>query len=233
MAELVAAVDVGTGSARAGVFDARGRMLGRAEHPIALREPGADRAEQDSEDIWRAAGAAMRAARAEAGAAAAAIAGLGFDATCSLVLRDRDGAAAGRVRATARRAGTPCSGSTIARATEAAACTATGARRAATCRRRDVARDADPEADVAQAAPARDLGAARPSPSTSPTSSTWKATGSTARSICTLACKWGYLGHAPPAWRPDFLDRRRPRRPRGARAACPTRRRRSAPTSAR
>ena len=35
---------------------------------------------------------------------------------------------------------------------------------------------------------------------------TWRATGNTARSICTLTCKWTYLGHAPPGWRPDFLE---------------------------
>ena len=50
----VVAVDVGTGSARAGVFGPDGRMLGRAERPIALHRPMPDHAEQSSEEIWSA-----------------------------------------------------------------------------------------------------------------------------------------------------------------------------------
>ena len=88
---LVAAIDVGTGSARAGIFDATGRLLGRAEQPIDTHAPAPGHAEQDSTRIWRAAAAALRAARAEAAARPAAVAGLAFDATCSLVLRDAHG----------------------------------------------------------------------------------------------------------------------------------------------
>ena len=48
----VVAVDVGTGSARAGVFAPDGSMLGRAEQPVALHRPMPDHAEQSSADIW-------------------------------------------------------------------------------------------------------------------------------------------------------------------------------------
>ena len=34
---------------------------------------------------------------------------------------------------------------------------------------------------------------------------TWKASGSTARSECTLTCKWTYLAHESPGWQRDFL----------------------------
>ena len=92
MRELLVGVDVGTGSARAGVLTARGQLLGRAEAPIAMRRPSADVAEHDSADIWQAVCAAVRGALSLAGAAPAAIAAIGFDATCSLVILDNAGA---------------------------------------------------------------------------------------------------------------------------------------------
>ena len=53
-------VDVGTGSARAGVFDAAGTMLSTAKRDIALYLAGGDMAEQSSEDIWQAVSASVR-----------------------------------------------------------------------------------------------------------------------------------------------------------------------------
>ena len=91
MADLLVGVDVGTGSARAGVLSARGNLLGRAERPIAMRRPSADVAEQDSENIWQAVIGAVRGAMSAAGARAEHVAGIGFDATCSLVVRGADG----------------------------------------------------------------------------------------------------------------------------------------------
>ena len=89
---LVAAVDVGTASARAGLFDRHGRLVGRAEAALEIHETPEGHAEQSSRQIWQAAAAALRAARAEAGAAPEDVAGLAFDATCSLVLRTPEGA---------------------------------------------------------------------------------------------------------------------------------------------
>lgn len=83
-------VDVGTGSARAALFDARGVRLGLGVEPIQIFRPQEDFVEQSSEDIWRACGAAVRAALREAEVAPAAVQGIGFDATCSLVALDRD-----------------------------------------------------------------------------------------------------------------------------------------------
>jgi D-ribulokinase len=83
-------VDVGTASARAGIFDRTGRLLATARHAIQLwHEPG-DIVEQSSEDIWQACAIAIRAAMAEAKLAPSAIGGIGFDATCSLVVLDAD-----------------------------------------------------------------------------------------------------------------------------------------------
>ncbi|RDE09946.1 FGGY-family carbohydrate kinase [Pelagibacterium lacus] len=92
MTPLLVAVDVGTTSARAGVVTDTGAMLARAEAGIALRRNGADEAEHDSEDIWRAVCRAVNAALAMADADPARVAGIAFDATCSLVVRDRAGA---------------------------------------------------------------------------------------------------------------------------------------------
>ena len=79
-------IDVGTGSARAGVFDLSGRMLGSAKADVdSFRAPGGI-VEQSSAQIWAAVCAAVRGAMAASGIDAGRIAGIGFDATCSLVV---------------------------------------------------------------------------------------------------------------------------------------------------
>jgi len=49
-------IDVGTGSARAGLFDETGRIIGRAHEAIETYRPSDDFVEQSSDDIWRAVG---------------------------------------------------------------------------------------------------------------------------------------------------------------------------------
>jgi FGGY-family pentulose kinase len=88
--ELYLGIDVGTGSVRAGLFDCDGRRLGSASEPIQMWRPQEDFVEQSSEDIWAAAGRAVRAALKEAGASPEVVRGIGFDATCSLVALDVD-----------------------------------------------------------------------------------------------------------------------------------------------
>lgn len=84
-------VDVGTGSARAGLFDLTGRMLAAGKRDISLfREPGA-MVEQSSTEIWAAVCTSVRDAVARADVAPERIAGIGFDATCSLVVLGKDG----------------------------------------------------------------------------------------------------------------------------------------------
>ena len=91
MRDHVVAVDIGTGSARAGVFTANGSLLGKSEFPILMNRPRENHAEHDSEDIWAAVCAAVRSAVKVSGVDASAIGAIGFDATCSLVVRDRQG----------------------------------------------------------------------------------------------------------------------------------------------
>nr|WP_298102252.1 FGGY-family carbohydrate kinase [uncultured Shinella sp.] len=84
-------VDVGTGSARAGLFDLSGRMLASGKRDISLfREPGA-MVEQSSTEIWAAVCASVREAVGKAGVSPESVAGIGFDATCSLVVLGEGG----------------------------------------------------------------------------------------------------------------------------------------------
>jgi FGGY-family pentulose kinase len=86
--DYVVGVDVGTGSARAGLFDLSGRMLASAVHPIQIFRPQTDFVEQSSRDIWASVCAAVRKCLGQARVAPATIAGVSFDATCSLVVLD-------------------------------------------------------------------------------------------------------------------------------------------------
>ena len=83
-------IDVGTASARAGIFDQRGNMAAAASHPIKIWKPEPDHVEQSSDDIWLACCDATHAALKKTGLAPAAIKGIGFDATCSLVALGAD-----------------------------------------------------------------------------------------------------------------------------------------------
>ena len=79
MGAFVVAVDVGTGSARAGIFDRQGATLGRASIPIAMNRTTALAAEHDSEDIWAAVCRSVISAREEAGIATDEVEAIGFD----------------------------------------------------------------------------------------------------------------------------------------------------------
>ncbi|MEJ6393510.1 FGGY-family carbohydrate kinase [Gymnodinialimonas sp. 2305UL16-5] len=83
-------VDVGTGSARAGVFDASGKLLGSHKQDIRMWREAGGIAEQSSADIWSAVCASVRGAVQRAGIAPDAVQGIGFDAACSMVVLDRD-----------------------------------------------------------------------------------------------------------------------------------------------
>ncbi|XVE98738.1 hypothetical protein REPUB_Repub03eG0133900 [Reevesia pubescens] len=83
-------VDVGTGSARAGLFDEKGKLLGSASSPIQIWKEG-DCIEQSSTDIWHAICSAMKSACSLAKIEGEEVKGIGFAATCSLVAVDADG----------------------------------------------------------------------------------------------------------------------------------------------
>lgn len=82
-------VDVGSGSVRAGLFNAKGKLLGSAVSPIEINRPRADFVEQSSDNIWAQTCKVVKTAVKKAGIKTDQVAGIGFDATCSLVALDK------------------------------------------------------------------------------------------------------------------------------------------------
>ncbi len=200
----VVAVDVGTGSARAGVIDEFGRFAARAEHPIQMKRHGADHAEHNSEDIWQAVCKAVRGALSKSAIDPQSVRGISFDATCSLVVRGTQG----------EQVSVSLSGDdkwdTIVwldhRAlAEADECTATGHEVLSY-----LGGVMSPEMETpklmwlkrhlpkswARIGNVFDLADFL----------TWRASGSNTRSQCTLTCKWTYLAHESPPWRQDYFE---------------------------
>ncbi|MBW8909810.1 MAG: FGGY-family carbohydrate kinase [Mesorhizobium sp.] len=201
---FVCAVDVGTGSARAGILDSAGNLLGRADHPIAMHQPKPDHAEHDSEDIWSAVCKAVRGALQKSGIAADSIAGISFDATCSLVVRDGNGDQLSASVTGEKRWDTVVwlDHRAIAEADE---CTASG----------HVVLDYIGGVMSPEMATPKLMWLKRNLPKTWNEAGylfdladflTWKASGSLARSQCTLTAKWTYLAHEETSWRRDFFD---------------------------
>lgn len=89
--ETVIGVDVGSGSVRAGIFDLSGRLLSHATQKIATVHRSGSRVEQSSAEIWQAVCRCIREALAHSGTTPQSVAGIGFDATCSLVVLDNNG----------------------------------------------------------------------------------------------------------------------------------------------
>jgi xylulokinase len=85
-------IDLGAGSLKATVIDAAGVMLGEGSHPIATSVPHFGWSEQDPAAWFAALCAAVPAALAQAGVAAAEIAGIGISAGAHIpVLTDAEG----------------------------------------------------------------------------------------------------------------------------------------------
>lgn len=202
--EFLIGVDVGTGSARAGVFDTNGRMHGTARREITIwRAPGGI-VEQSGAQIWEAVCASVREAVAEAGIDPGAVKGIGFDATCSLVVLGAEGqplpvgpsedperniivwmdhravGQAERINAT---------GEMVLKYV--------GGRISPEMETPKLLWLAENRPEVfAQAGDFFDLADFL----------TWKATGSRARSTCTVTCKWTYLAHEN-RWDPGYFRR--------------------------
>ncbi|KAJ5090429.1 sugar kinase [Penicillium argentinense] len=77
-------IDVGTGSARACIIDAKGDIVGLASENIGLWQPEHGFYEQSTDDIWRCICIAVQRAVSQHNISPETIRGIGFDATCSL-----------------------------------------------------------------------------------------------------------------------------------------------------
>ncbi|XP_035188637.1 FGGY carbohydrate kinase domain-containing protein isoform X2 [Oxyura jamaicensis] len=80
-------IDVGSASVRAALVDEFGTVVAHAEQPIQIWEPQPDHYEQSSADIWAACCTVTK--KVVCGRDASRIRGVGFDATCSLVVVDK------------------------------------------------------------------------------------------------------------------------------------------------
>ncbi|XP_061694414.1 FGGY carbohydrate kinase domain-containing protein isoform X2 [Syngnathoides biaculeatus] len=80
-------VDVGTASVRAALVTRDGHLKSAAQEPIGIWEPRADHYVQSSREIWHKCCAVVKAVTR--GVNKSQVRGIGFDATCSLVVLDR------------------------------------------------------------------------------------------------------------------------------------------------
>lgn len=204
MRQAYIGVDVGTSSTRAGVFDETGKLLGIARYPIATWHEAGDIVEQSSSDIWNACTAAVRAAMTEAAVPPDAVKGIGFDATCSLVVLASDGAPL-----TVSGSGDPQRNVIVWMDHRAV-----GEAREINDTRHDVLRyvggSISPEMEVPKllwlkrhlrasfdaAGQFLDLADFL----------SYRATGSLARSMCTVTCKWNFLAHER-RWSAPYFQR--------------------------
>ena len=204
MRQAFIGVDVGTSSARAGIFDEKGGLLATARHPITVWHEAGGVVEQSSSEIWDACSAAVRAAMADAAIPPAAVKGLGFDATCSLVVLD---AAANPLTVSAsgdeRR-------NVIVWMDHRAIAEARQINDTLDEVLRYVGGSISPEMEIPKL-----LWLKRYLSSTYRSAGhffdladylSFRATGSTARSICTLACKWNFLAHER-RWSDSYFER--------------------------
>jgi D-ribulokinase len=201
---LFLGVDVGTGSARAGLFTATGQMVTTASHPIRLWRDGETVIEQSSADIWAAVCHAVTEAVRLAAIDPAFVRGIGVDATCSLVIV---GAAGSPL--TASLSG-DAARDVIVWMDHRAQQQADWINEVGGLPLTYVGDCISPEMQLpklswlkenlpesfARAAAFMDL----------TDYLTWRATGSTTRSSCTLTCKWTYLPHLG-GWNTEFLAR--------------------------
>ncbi|OWF34919.1 FGGY carbohydrate kinase domain-containing protein-like [Mizuhopecten yessoensis] len=199
-------VDVGTGSVRSALVSGQGRVVSIATKSIKIWSPQTNHYEQSSKNVWSAVVETVQRALSESGIDKEEIHGIGFDATCSLVVLDKDGASVSvnssgstgqdimmwmdhRAEDQARRINATDHdvlkyvGGTISLEMQAPKLLWLKENLYSTC--------------WSKASHLFDL----------PDFLTWKATGSLSRSLCSLICKWNYQAgdHGNSGWSEDFF----------------------------
>ncbi|MBO0344269.1 FGGY-family carbohydrate kinase [Roseibium limicola] len=193
MSKYLIGIDVGTRSARAGVFDEAGTLISSAKRDIALINRGSNLYEQSSGEIWAAVCAVTRESLQNASVDAASIAGIGMDATCSLVVIGPEGQPlpVGDADHPERNIIVWMDHRAL---DQAARINATGHEVL-----RYVGNQISPEMETPKL-----LWLKENQPEVFAKAEhffdltdflTWRATGCLDRSICTVTCKWTYLGH--------------------------------------
>ena len=202
--DLVMAVDVGSTTARAGLFDLSGHCLARTTAPFRTHRPQAHHAEHSSAEIWNAVCQAVRAAIEQARAAPDSVRGLAFDATCSLAVFDQAGQPV-TVSVTGDDQWNVVMWADHRAVPEAEEITTSGHRAL-----RHVGGVMSPEMQLPKL-----LWLKRHLPQTWQRVGQafdlvdfldWRATGQVTMSACTVTCKWGFLNHETPGWQSSLLD---------------------------
>lgn len=201
---VVVAVDVGTKSVRAGIVTLKGKLLSRSEENLQLQSV-ATGGEYTSDQIWRASCQAVKQALQKASIDKNRVAAIGFDATCSLVILDKNGA------------GLPVSDGDMAARSDTIAWFDHRAKKEAAevsssghALLKYSGMSISPEMELPKL-----IWLKRNMPDTWNRMGyafdladflTWKSTGSTARSMSTLTSKWTYMGHENSGWTPEFFE---------------------------
>lgn len=197
-APLLLAIDVGTLSARAGVFDISGTLLAVASSPLELIRPQEHHAIYRMDDVWAAVGEASRGCLGQVAGAAGSVVAVAFDATSSVYVEAKDGApldGGGDVvgwmdhRGEAEAAEVDATGHAFLDHLGGSMSPETNLPKLLWLKRR--------RPDVwARVTTARDLC----------DELAFRATGVDGHSVCGLACKWPYLPAESEPWRQDLLD---------------------------
>ena len=200
---FVVGVDVGTGSVRAGVFDLAGTLLAVAKRDIAIFREAGSMVEQSSRDIWEAVCSSVRESVSASGRPVSAAVGIGFDATCSLVVLGEGGEPlpVGPSEDPDRNIIVWMDHRAIGQAERInalghAVLDYVGGRISPEMQTPKLLWLKENRPDIFDRAwQFFDL----------PDFLTWKATGDLARSTCTVTCKWTYLAHEK-RWAADYFE---------------------------
>lgn len=202
--EYVIGVDVGTGSVRAGVFDLQGNMLAHAQQEIQIWRPRENFVEQSSNDIWSATCRAVRQALRDASIGPGQVAGISYDATCSLVALD-----ANDLPVTVSPTGNPEQNIIVwmdHRAIEQAGRINASKHRVLRYIGGKISPEMEPPKLLWIKDNLKDTWKRATKYLDLADFMTYRSTGIDVRSLCTTVCKWTYLGHEA-SWDAGFFEK--------------------------